>query len=379
MTSNATYLDHNATTPVRPEALAAMDAAARAGGNPSSVHVGGRQARQTVDAARAAVAAAVGSRDGTVVFTSGGSEANHLALRGLEAASLIVSAVEHDSVLTATKVRGLPLYTLPVTRSGVVDLAALERLLAEVPKPALVALMLANNETGVIQPVAEAAALARRHGARLHCDAVQAFGKIGVDMEALGADSLTVSAHKIGGPQGVGALVVAPGVELQPLIGGGQERGLRGGTENVPGIAGFGAAAALIGDTIERVSATDAWRDRMEARLKAAVPGVAVWGEAAPRLPNTSCIGLAGLRAETQVIAMDLAGIAVSAGAACSSGKVRPSHVLGAMGATEAEAASAIRVSFGWTSAAEDAERMAEAWTSFVARSAGLSPARVAA
>lgn len=379
MTSNAIYLDHNATTPIRPEALAAMDAAARAGGNPSSVHVGGRQARQTVDAARAAVAAAVGSRDGTVVFTSGGSEANHLALRGLEAASLIVSAVEHDSVLTATKARGLPLYTLPVTRSGVVDLAALERLLAEVPKPALVALMLANNETGAVQPVAEAAALARRHGAKVHCDAVQAFGKIGVDMEALGADSLTVSAHKIGGPQGVGALVVAPGVELQPLIGGGQERGLRGGTENVPGIAGFGAAAALIGDTIERVSATGAWRDRMEARLKAAVPGVAVWGEAAPRLPNTSCIGLAGLRAETQVIAMDLAGIAVSAGAACSSGKVRPSHVLGAMGATEAEAASAIRVSFGWTSAAEDAERMAEAWTSFVARSAGLSPARVAA
>lgn len=379
MTSNAIYLDHNATTPIRPEALAAMDAAARAGGNPSSVHVGGRQARQTVDAARAAVAAAVGSRDGTVVFTSGGSEANHLALRGLEAASLIVSAVEHDSVLTATKARGLPLYTLPVTRSGVVDLAALERLLAEVPKPALVALMLANNETGAVQPVAEAAALARRHGAKVHCDAVQAFGKIGVDMEALGADSLTVSAHKIGGPQGVGALVVAPGVELQPLIGGGQERGLRGGTENVPGIAGFGAAAALIGDTIERVSVTGAWRDRMEARLKAAVPGVAVWGEAAPRLPNTSCIGLAGLRAETQVIAMDLAGIAVSAGAACSSGKVRPSHVLGAMGATEAEAASAIRVSFGWTSAAEDAERMAEAWTSFVARSAGLSPARVAA
>jgi cysteine desulfurase len=376
---NAVYLDHNATTPIRPEALAAMDAAARAGGNPSSVHAAGRRARQSVDAARTAVAAAAGAVDGTVVFTSGGSEANHLAMRGLEAASLIVSAVEHDSVLAAARARGLPLFTLPVTRAGVIDLAALEQLLGAAPKPALVAVMLANNETGVIQPVTEIVALARRHGAMVHCDAVQAFGKLAVDLGALGVDSLSLSAHKIGGPQGTGALVLRPGVELRPLIAGGQERGLRGGTENVPGIAGFGVAASLIGDTIERVNATGAFRNRLEARLKAAVPGLVVWSEAAPRLPNTSCIGLAGLKAETQVIAMDLAGIAVSAGAACSSGKVRPSHVLGAMGATEAEAASAIRISFGWTSTADDAERMAEAWTTFVARSAGARPARAAA
>ena len=379
MTGNAIYLDHNATTPIRPEALAAMDAAARAGGNPSSVHAAGRRARQTVDAARAALAAALGAGDAEVVFTSGGSEANHLALHGLEAASLIVGAVEHDSVLAAAKAGGLPLFTLPVTRNGVVDLAALERLLAEAPKPALVSVMLANNETGVIQPITDVVALVRRHGAKVHCDAVQAFGKLALDFGALGVDSLSVSAHKVGGPQGVGALVVAPGVALAPLIAGGQERGLRGGTENVPGIAGFGTAAGLIGDTIERVRATGAFRDRLEARLKAAVPGLTVWGGGALRLANTSCIGLAGLRAETQVIAMDLAGIAVSAGAACSSGKVRPSHVLGAMGATEAEAASAIRISFGWTSTADDAERMAEAWTTFVARSAGVKPVRAAA
>lgn len=379
MSADAIYLDHNATTPIRPEALAAMDAAAQAGGNPSSVHGTGRRARQVVDAARAAVAAALGAGDATVVFTSGGSEANHLALRGLDAASLIVGAVEHDSVLAAARMRGLPCFTLPAMHAGGVDLAALARLLGEAPRPALVAVMLANNETGVVQPIAEVVALARAHGAKVHCDAVQAFGKLGIDMAALGVDALSVSAHKIGGPQGVGALLLRPGVELAPLMAGGQERGLRGGTENVPGIAGFGAAAGLIGDMIERVQATRTWRDRMEAALKTAVPGVVVWGEDAARLPNTSCFGLAGLKAETQVIAMDLAGIAVSAGAACSSGKVRPSHVLGAMGATEAEAAAAIRISFGWTSAADDATRMAEAWTTFVARSAGPAPARAAA
>jgi cysteine desulfurase len=379
VTGNAIYLDHNATTPIRPEALAAMDAAARAGGNPSSVHGAGRAARRTVDAARATLAAAVGAGEGEIVFTSGGSEANHLALRGQKAASLIVGAVEHDSVVAAARASGMPVFELPVTAQGVVDLSALARLLAEAPRPALVVVMLANNETGAIQPIAAVVAEARAHGAWVHCDAVQAFGKIPVDFVALGVDSLSVSAHKIGGPQGVGALVLSPDIELAPLLAGGQERGVRGGTENVPGIAGFGAAAALVGDTLERNRATAAFRDRLEADLRRAAPGLVVWGAAAPRLPNTSCISLAGAKAETQVIAMDLAGIAISAGAACSSGKVKPSHVLGAMGASEAEALSAIRISFGWTSTADDAARMAEAWTTFVARSAGPSPARAAA
>ncbi|WP_368744554.1 cysteine desulfurase family protein [Desertibaculum subflavum] len=379
MNTDIAYLDHNATTPIRPEALAAMVAAAEAGGNPSSVHRAGRAARRLVEDARAAVLSALGAGGADVVFTSGGSEANHLALRGLPAASLIVGDIEHESVRAAAQARGLPVFILPVTRDGVADLAALERLLGEAPKPVLVAVMLANNETGVIQPITEIAAAARRHGARLHCDAVQAFGKIPLDFAALGADSASVSAHKIGGPPGVGALVLASGSEIAPLVAGGQERGLRGGTENLPGIAGFGAAAELIGDTTARLQATRAWRDGLEARLKAAMPGLVVWGENAPRLPNTSCVSLAGQKSETQVIAMDLAGIAISAGAACSSGKVQASHVLGAMGATEAAATAAIRISFGWNSKAADGERMADAWTTFVARSAGSGPARAAA
>jgi cysteine desulfurase len=376
-----TYLDHNATTPMRPEALAAMIAAAEAGGNPSSVHAAGRRARRTVEDARVAVAGAVGAAGGEIVFTAGGTEANHLALRGLDSASLIVSAIEHDSVSAAARASGRPVHTLPVTADGIVDLTALDRLLAEAPGPALVAVMAANNETGVIQPIAAIVALARRHGARVHCDAVQAFGKIALDMTALGPDSLAVSTHKIGGPQGTGALVLAPGVELRPLLtGGGQEKGLRAGTENVAGIAGFGAAAAVMEDSLARLAATAALRDGLEARLKAAVPDLTIWGAGSPRLPNTTCIGLEGLKAETQVIALDLAGIAISAGAACSSGKVRPSPVLGAMGASAADALAAIRISFGWTSTAEDADRFAEAWIPFVERRAGQSaPARAAA
>ncbi len=370
MPSASAYLDHNATSPMRPEALAAMIEAARIGGNPSSIHSRGRLARQLVDQARDRVAAAVGARPADIVFTGGGTEANRLAILGLRPASVLVSAIEHDSALAA------PAERVPVTPSGVVDLEALDRLLAAAPKPALVVLMLANNETGVIQPVAEAVRIVRAHGALIHCDAVQALGKIAFGLLDLGVDTLALSAHKIGGPQGVGALALRPGLDIQPLLtGGGQESGRRAGTENVPGIAGFGAAAAAIGD----LQPLAGLRDDMERRLRAVAPALTVWGEGAPRLPNTSCFGLPGLKSETQVIALDLAGVAVSAGSACSSGKVRQSHVLTAMGADPLAAGSAIRVSLGWNSEAADVERLIAVWSEFYLRRAGRTEAPVAA
>jgi cysteine desulfurase len=361
----AAYLDYNATAPVRPAAAAAVAATLEAVGNASSVHAAGRAARRRIEDARERVAALVGAAPAGVVFTSGGTEANALALTGSGAARLLVSAVEHDSVL-----RNAPeAAPIPVDRNGVVDLAALERLLGDARgEPCLVSLMLANNETGVIQPVAEAAAIARTHGARLHCDAVQAAGKIAVDMIALGVDMLTLSAHKIGGPQGVGALVLRDGVTLTPLFrGGGQERGRRAGTENLPGIAGFGAAAAaaladLAAGAPARIAAQ---RDRLEAALGSQA---VVHGAGAARLPNTSCIGLPGRSAEIQVMALDLAGVAVSSGAACSSGKVRASHVLGAMGLSAADAGCAIRVSLGWASSEDDVDRFVAAWRGLAAR-----------
>lgn len=370
MHSASAYLDHNATTPMRPEALAALVEAARAGGNPSSVHGHGRNARRIVDEARASVAEAVGARPSDIVFTGGGTEANQLALRGLRAAGILASAIEHDSALPAGAVR------VPVTADGVVDLEALDRLLAAAPKPALVVLMLANNETGVIQPVAEAVRIVRAHGALIHCDAVQALGKIPFGLLDLGVDTLAVSAHKIGGPQGVGALALRPDLAIAPLLtGGGQESGRRAGTENVPGIAGFAAAARAMGG----LQPLAALRDDMERRLKAVAPSLRVWGDASGRLPNTSCFGVSGLKSETQVIALDLAGVAVSAGSACSSGKVRQSHVLAAMGADAASAGSAIRVSLGWTTQATDVERLVGAWSEFYLRRAGQASAAAAA
>jgi cysteine desulfurase len=342
-----TYLDHNATTPVRPAAAAAVAAALARIGNPSSVHAAGRAARRELERARERVAALVGAAPEEIVFTSGGTEANNLALRGTGRRTVVVSAIEHDSVLNA--VEGARV--VPATPSGVVDLRALA---ATMPEGALVSLMLANNETGVIQPVAEAAALVHARGGLLHVDAVQAAGKIPVDMRALGADLMTLSAHKLGGPQGVGALVARTDVAAQ-LRGGGQERGRRAGTENLPGIAGFGAAAAEPGDYGRLAALRDA--------VEEALAGEAVFfGREAPRLSTTTCLALPGVPAETQVIALDLAGVMVSAGAACSSGKVRPSHVLGAMGVGAELAASAIRVSFGWTSTEADVEAFLGAW-----------------
>jgi cysteine desulfurase len=358
-----TYLDHNATAVVRPEAKAAMAHALDVGGNPSSIHAAGRAARAMVETAREQVAALIAAPATTVIFTSGGTEANAIAIESAVAAGsrrLIVSAIEHDSVQETSRVLGVAVEVLPVDISGQADLAWLAaRLAAWDPadgKP-FVALMLANNETGVIQPVREASDLVRAADGWLHVDAIQAAGKIVVDSRALGADTLSISAHKIGGPQGVGALTFGPRATLsRRQHGGGQERGRRGGTENVPGIASFGAAAAVASD----LHAQAALRDVAAERLKAA--GGVVMGEAAPRLPNTLCIATPGFPSDVQVMGLDLAGVMVSAGSACSSGKVKASPVLEAMGQGEL-AGCAIRVSGGWNTTQADWDRFVEAWS----------------
>jgi cysteine desulfurase len=363
----STYLDHNATAVVRPEARAAMAHALEVGGNPSSIHGAGRAARALVEQARDEVAALIAAPASTIVFTSGGTEANALAIESAVAAGsrrLIVSAIEHDSVQETSRVQGVAVEVLPVDATGQADLAWLKaRLAAWDPadgKP-FVALMLANNETGVIQPVAEAAELVRAADGWLHVDAIQAAGKILVDCRALAADTLSISAHKIGGPQGVGALTFGPRATLsRRQHGGGQERGRRGGTENVPGISSFGAAAKAAVRDLDDYGRLAAWRDAAAQRLKGAA-GV-VMGGAAPRLPNTLCIATPGFPSDVQVMGLDLAGVMVSAGSACSSGKVKASPVLEAMG-QGGLAGCAIRVSGGWNTTEADWDRFVEAWS----------------
>jgi len=359
------YLDHNATTPLRPQAHEAVSRALVQYGNPSSVHAVGRAARHMLEQARRQVAALASARPEDVVFTSGGTEANNLALRGSRRPRVLVSAVEHPSVLEAA---GDP-QIVPVGPDGIPDLDAMARLLASDDRPAVVSVMLANNETGVVLPVAEAAEIAHRRGALVHCDAVQAAGRLALDMRALGVDMLTLSAHKLGGPKGVGALVISERVHLQPIIrGGGQERGRRSGTENLPGIAGFGAAAEAAAMEVDAASAMASLRDRLEARVGRAVPAARVVGAGIERLANTSCIALPGISAETQVMAMDLAGFAVSAGSACSSGKVAASHVLRAMGLGDDIAGCAIRVSLGPGNDESDIDGFVAAYREFAQR-----------
>ena len=355
------YLDWNATAKLRPEAQAAVTAALDVTGNPSSVHGAGRAARRLIEEARDKVVALVGVTARDVVFTSGGTEANMLALSPALGAELLVSAIEHPSVRSGGRFAAAE--DIAVTAAGVVDLAALERQLAGRVRP-LASLMLANNETGVIQPVAEVAALVHAAGGLLHVDAVQGPGRIACDFKALGADLMTLSSHKIGGPQGVGALIRRDGLALDPQIkGGGQERGARAGTENVAGIAGFGAAAEAVrqGWTGE-ANRMAALRDRLEAGIKAVAPKAVIFGHEAVRLPNTTLFSVPGMKAETAVIAFDLEGVAVSSGAACSSGKVSPSHVLAAMGAVPELARGAIRVSLGYATSDEDVGTILKAW-----------------
>lgn len=366
------YLDHNATAPLRSEAKAAMIAALDHVGNPSSVHRFGRDARRIVEDAREAVAALIGAPAAGIVFTAGATEANNAILSRCDRSRTLISAVEHDSVLAVPD----DAETLAVGPDGLLDPATLDAALTVGEGPALVSVMLANNEIGTIQPIAELAGIARRHGALFHCDAAQAVGKIQVDMAALGVDYLTLSAHKFGGPQGVGALVVREGVAAPRLLkGGGQERRRRAGTENVAGIAGLGAASAAAVAELDGFAALARLRDAMESRIRAACPLVRIFGEGAPRLPNTSCLTMPGVPAETQIMGFDLAGIAVSSGSACSSGKVAASHVLAALGVDRAEAETALRVSLGWTTRPGDIERFVEAWITLRQRAARRSSA----
>jgi cysteine desulfurase len=367
------YFDWNATAPLRPQAAEALREALSVPGNPSSVHAEGRAARRLVEEAREEVAVLVAARSGDVFFTSSGTEANMLALtpaiqtadERLPREKLLISAIEHSSVRTGGRFPRGAVADIAVDADGRVDLAALADALAGTARP-LVSIMLANNETGVVQPVAQAAAIVHAAGGLLHVDAVQAAGRIACDINALGADLLTLSAHKIGGPKGVGALIRArEDIHFpDPLIrGGGQERGLRAGTENVAGIAAFGAAAAAVrGQGAAEADHMLALRDRLETGLKAVASGVAIFGAAVERLPNTTLFAAQGMKAETAVISFDLEGIAVSSGAACSSGKVQPSHVLAAMGVSPTLTRGAVRLSLGWTTTETDIERFLGAW-----------------
>ena len=363
------YLDWNATTPLRPEAKAAMAHAWETGGNPSSVHAEGREARRLVEEARATVASAIGAEPANVVFTSGGTEANALALtpgirrgKGPATQRLLISAIEHPSVLAGGRFAPEATERIAVTREGLVDLDCLRAMLDG--PPALVSIMLANNETGAIQPVAQAAELVHAAGGLLHVDAIQALGKIPFDLAATGADLLSLSAHKIGGPKGVGALGLAEGVEgLVPLLrGGGQEKGHRAGTEDVAGIAGFGTATqAALAAQEDEAGRQERLRARLEAGLRETA-GAVLFAADTKRLPNTVLFAVPGMRAETAVIGFDLEGIAVSAGSACSSGKVQPSHVVEAMGYGGELALGAVRLSLGWSTTEADVDLALQAW-----------------
>jgi cysteine desulfurase len=369
--SERLYFDWNATAPLRREARAAVLAALDVAGNPSSVHAEGRSARRLVEEAREQVALLVAAEPRNVAFTSGGTEANMLALTpaadaGATAARLLVSAIEHASVLAGGRFPASAVERLPVTGSGQIDLSTLNRRLAEIDGRVLVSLMLVNNETGVVQPVSQVASLVHQAGGLLHVDAVQAPGRIVCDIKALGADLLTLSGHKMGAPKGVGALIRKDAAMPFPtalMKGGGQERGARAGTENVFGIAGFGAAAVATarGLKAERARLL-ALHERFETALKAQSPGVVIFGADMERIPNTTLFAVPGMKAETAVIAFDLEGCAVSSGAACSSGKVQPSHVLAAMGIPPGLARGAVRVSFGASTSESEIDRLIRAW-----------------
>ena len=375
MTVSRTYLDYNATAPLRVEAREAMLAALELAGNPSSVHAEGRRARAVIEAARADVATLVGARPADVVFTSGASEANATVLAG-GWDLIFLSALEHDSVRAAAKKSGAAIVDVPVTRDGVFDVTAfVDQALTRCDAfkltsgratcRALVSIQLANNETGIIQPVADVAAFANAHGISVHCDAVQAPGRLAINCADLAVDYLTISAHKMGGPKGVGALVIVDGATLPALIaGGGQERGRRAGTENVAAIAGFGSVARLALSDLANVTQVRDLRDRLEAGVARLTPEAVVIGHNVPRLANTSCVALPGVGAETSVIRLDLAGVAVSAGAACSSGKVGQSAALTAMGLDTGLANAAIRVSVGYATTDRHVDAFLAAWNS---------------
>ena len=385
------YLDHNATSPLRESAKAAMLMALDDVGNASSVHAAGRTARARIDKARERVAELVASASSSVIFTSGGSEANAMALKGAVVGALaaedrltrlFISAIEHESVRACAlalseSVPGLKLNEIPVSKDGALDLEALRLQLMQGRGRVLVSVMAVNNETGVVQDLDGVSRIVRAEGgegALLHVDAVQAVGRLPLSFDALGSDYMTVSAHKLGGPQGAGALIVRDGAPLAPLVeGGGQELGRRSGTENVAAISGFGAAAIEAADFENEMRRLAALRDRFESDLARLASDVVIFGARRPRVANTSNFAIPGLAAETALIALDLDGVAVSSGSACSSGKVKPSHVLAAMGVDQSLARSGLRVSFGWTSREEDVDAVLVSLRRLIERRAAMA------
>ncbi|MGQ3091438.1 MAG: cysteine desulfurase family protein [Methylophilus sp.] len=373
------YLDHNSTTALKPQVLQAMlPWLTETTGNATSRHIFGRNARDAVEAARKQIADCVGVQASQVVFTSGGTEANNFAIKGIAAnlapAQLLVSAIEHPCVsrpALSLAWQQWQVQTLQVDANGVIDLADAEQKLST--RTGLVSAMLANNETGALQPIAELAALAKAHGALCHTDAVQAFGKLAVDFSALGVSAMTISSHKIGGPVGVGALILDKRVDIAPLLhGGGQERGLRSGTENVAGIVGFAAACRIAVETLKTRSATQTnLRGQLEAGLQAL--GATMFGQQASRLPNTSFFAIPNIEGETLVTALDKAGFAVASGSACSSDSTEPSHVLLAMGVEADLARGAVRVSVSDSNSEAEIQGFLKALQQEVKRLKGLS------
>ncbi len=367
MSAGPVYLDYNASAPLKPAARDAMLQAMACGGNASSVHRFGREARRIVETAREQVAALCGTVSTQVTFTSGATEANNAVLKTFAGERILVSAIEHPSVMESAP----GAERIPVTPEGIIDIPAFEALISQGPPPSLVSIMLVNNETGAIQPVADLAKRVRslHPGVFIHTDAVQGMGRVAIDFPALRVDYMSLSAHKGGGPQGIGALISAPGARPARLLsGGGQEKRQRAGTENVAAIAGFGAVAAEIQADLARQPTLAALRDRMEQCVRAVEPRAAVVGADAPRVAATSCIALPGIPAETQLMILDLEGCAVSSGSACSSGTVKASHVLEAMGLPSSIASGAVRVSMGWATTDADIDRFIRAWTTMHGR-----------
>lgn len=358
----ASYLDYSASAPLKAAAGKAMLEAMEEAGNASSVHQFGRKQRQIVDASRATLAHQVGVKPEQVVFTGSATEANNMAISGLNGHRLIVSAIEHPSILQAAANASL----IRTGADGLINLNHLEELLKVSDAPTLVSVMLVNNETGVIQPVEEVVKLARTYGALVHCDGVQALGRLPLNFKTLGVDMLSLSAHKIGGPQGVGALILREKLSIEALIkGGGQEMRRRAGTENVAGIAGFAAAMETIAEDLAKADEWAGWRDAMEGTIRTQAPEAVVIGQNAPRVSSISAIAMPGVKSETQLMAFDLAGYAVSAGSACSSGKVQASPVLKTMGLSDEIATGTIRISFGWGSVSQELTGFARSWLAF--------------
>lgn len=364
---NKIYFDYNATSAAKPEVIEAMLGAMANPTNPSSVHSYGQDARSLVEKSRDSISNLVNAGNADIIFTSSGTESNNLALRGFKAGSYIVSAIEH--ICTLETANSLGTGKIKVQKNGIIDLGHLKSLLEKAEKPSLVSVMLANNETGAIQPIKEISKIVFEHGGYLHCDASQAIGKINVDMQDLGVDMMTISAHKFGGPQGVAALLVKKGIELNPIIfGGGQESGKRAGTENVAAIVGFAMAADLAQEDIKKFIGVSHLRNMIENQILGFCPSAKIFVETEGRLPNTTCIYMPGMKSETQMINFDLEGIAVSAGSACSSGKVTTSHVLTAMGVGGSIAENVIRISLTPDTTEKEVNRYIEVWKTLYLR-----------